>query len=128
MAAAFPALTDDGVAAGLLGLHRVLHRATNHHDLQARRLQPRDDRQRHAQPGDEGRGAFRDDHLDAGGQGVGRGRQKIDAERLVGQFPDLAHLVANEVGRRPGHAQHAVAAGVRHRRRQRRVGHPAHAG
>jgi hypothetical protein len=73
-------------------------------------------------------GALLDDDLDAGGQGVGRGGQQVDAERLVGQGFDLPHLLADEVGRRAGHAQHAIAAGVRHGGGQRRVGDPAHAG
>jgi hypothetical protein len=93
VAAALAALADYGVAAGLLGLDRVLHRPADDHDLQPGRLQAFDDRQGHAQTRDEGaRRPFLDDDFDAGGQGVGRGGQQVDAERLVGERADLVHL------------------------------------
>jgi hypothetical protein len=48
MAAAFAALADDRVTAGLLGLDRVLHRAADDHDLEAGLLELLHDRHGHA--------------------------------------------------------------------------------
>ena len=83
---------------------------------------------RHAEAGDEHRGAALDDLLDLADQVPGHGGEQVDAERLVRGLADLGDL-----GHHPlvGHGRGAEAAepsGLGHRGHQGGVGHAAHAG
>ena len=125
--AAFAALQDDGITAGLLGLDGMLHRAANDHDFHIRLLQALHDRHRNAETGYETVGTIVDDDIHAFFKAFRTGGQQVHAEGPVGQFAHALHLAFNEVRGRPRHAEHAVSARIAHGRTNFGVGHTAHA-
>ena len=87
-----------------------------------------DDVRGHAETGHECARATFDQQLDDLLQRLGKGRQEIDAEGLLGQFLRRGDLRRESRTRHRRGTQTAVAAGVRDRGDERAVGDTTHAG
>ena len=115
VAAGLGALGHDGVKTAVLAGLGVAHGAAHIHDLEACRMKAVDEVARgDAEARNEGRGPLLDDDVGRLLEGFGDGGQEVDAEGLLRQLADLAHLVADFLRAAACHAERSKAAGFGH--------------